>query len=60
MAPKSKRTKRTPEERTEHLHRALSKLIVLAEAAAELHVAASMTAAAIAELLDEMEALSRR
>ena len=43
----------------EHLHKALSKMVTLAEAAAELHLAASMTAAAIAELLEEME-LTRR
>jgi hypothetical protein len=56
----AKRRTRTPQERMEHLHKALSKLVILAEAAAELHVAASLTAAAIAELLEEMEALSLR
>ena len=37
-----------------YLHRALSRLVTLAEAAAELHVAAAATASAIAELVDSM------
>ena len=49
--------KRTPEEQIVHLHRTLSKMVVLAEAAAELHVAASQAASAIAELLAEIEDL---
>jgi hypothetical protein len=37
-----------------HLRKALSRLVTLAEAAAELHVASAATATAIAELLDTM------
>ncbi len=40
-----------------HLHKALSRLVSLAEAAAELHVAAAATATAIAELVDSMQDL---
>lgn len=52
-----KRKPRTREQQLVHLHGALSKLVVLAEAAAELHVAASSAAMAIAEVVEELDGL---
>ena len=58
MAPKTKLKKpRSREQQLAHLNAALSKLVVLSEAAADLHLAASQTAMAIAELLEELNGL---
>jgi len=51
-----RRKPRSREQQRLHLSAALGSLVTLAEAAAELHVAASRVACAMSEVLDEMGA----